>query len=175
MIANFLSQFDYSPYQAYFCLKDMEQKTGFLVHLAMAYPLIVPFLRGLYLEMNSWRPGRNQDGWKLSKRAYNAYLNDSLREGSDKFSSGSYKEENAPIKVKAVFRLFKQLEALYLLFGDNEPALRLIRGTVNVEVIYIFGGASGSGFGDSFTEEYSVGFIFGAWNEEGEGTSSNYQ
>ena len=45
-------------------LKDMEQKTGFLLYLDMAYPLIMPFTRGLYLTMNSWRPKRDRDSWK---------------------------------------------------------------------------------------------------------------
>ena len=80
--------------------------------------------------MNSWRPGQDQDGWKLSKSAYDAYLNDGLEEGSDKFSLGSYKEENDLSKVKEVHCLFKQLEALLLLFRENEKALRLIQGTV---------------------------------------------
>ena len=30
-------------------LKDLERKTGFLVHLTMAFPAMMPFLRGLYL------------------------------------------------------------------------------------------------------------------------------
>ena len=33
-------------------LKDMEQKTGFLVHLSMEYPLITAFMIGIYLTMN---------------------------------------------------------------------------------------------------------------------------
>ena len=69
--------------------------------------------------MNSWRPGRYQDGWNLSNRDYGAYLNSGLEEGSDKFSLGSYKEENDPSKVKEVHCLFKQLEALSLLFREN--------------------------------------------------------
>ena len=124
----------------------MEQKTGFLVNLDMSYSLIMPLLRGIHLKMNSWRPGRYQDGWKLSKRAYDAHLNACLEEGDAKFYYGSYKKENSPVKVKVVPCLFKQLEELYLLFEDNEPALRLIRGTVAVEALYIFGGALGSGF-----------------------------
>ena len=59
IIAKFLSQFDSSTDQSYFFLKYMEQKTGFLLYLAMAYPLIMPFKRGLYLKMNSWRPGHD--------------------------------------------------------------------------------------------------------------------
>ena len=42
----------------------MKRKTGFLVHLAMAYTLIIQFLRGLYLTMNYWRPNVDRDGWK---------------------------------------------------------------------------------------------------------------
>ena len=76
----------------------MEHKTGFLVDFAMDYPLIMPFLIGLYLTVISWRPGRDQDGWNLSKRAYAVYLNAVLEEGSNKFSSGYYKEENAQSK-----------------------------------------------------------------------------
>ena len=53
-----------------FNLKKLEQKVGFLVHLGMAYPLMVPFLRGpLYLTMNNWRSGRENSGWKLSRGA----------------------------------------------------------------------------------------------------------
>ena len=92
MIAKFLSQFDSSTARPYFLLKDMEHKTGFLVHLAMAYPLIIPLLRGIYMMMKSWRPGKDRYGRNLSKRAYGEYLNDGLGEGSAKFSSGSYEE-----------------------------------------------------------------------------------
>ena len=77
--------------------------------------------------------------------------------------------------MKAVPCIFKQLEALYLLFGDIKPAIRLLIGTVAVDFIYIFGDASGSGFGFSQTEEYTIGFRFGVWNEELNGTSSNYR
>ena len=67
--------------------------------------------------------------------------------------------------MKAVPCLFKQLEALSLLFGHNEATLHLIRGTFTVYVLYIFGDASGSGFGTYWTEEDSVGFRFGVWNK----------
>ena len=53
--------------------------------------------------------------------------------------------------------------------------MRLIRGTVTVEVIHIFGDTSGSGFGASWAEEYAVCFRFGVWNKEGDGTISNYR
>ena len=69
--------------------------------------------------MNSWRPGRYQDGWNLSNWDYGAYLNSGLEEGSAKFSSGYYKEYNTPIRVKEVTFILNQFEALSLLIGYN--------------------------------------------------------
>ena len=111
----------------------------------------------------------------ISITRYYAYLNSGFREGSAKFSLSYYKEENGTIKVKAVTWLFKQFEALSLLFCDNETDLRLIRVTVSIDVLYIFGDASGSRFGGLLTEEDLVGFGFGVWNEEGGVNNSNYQ
>ena len=70
---------------------------------------------------------------------------------------------------------FKQLEALSLLLRDKKPALRLIQGTVSIDVLCVFEDASGSGSGTSWTEEYAKGFRFGVLNEEGDDTTSNYQ
>ena len=54
-----------------FDLKDLERKAGFLVHLSMTYPLLSPpFMRGFYLTMNTWREGRDQDGWKMTSRMW---------------------------------------------------------------------------------------------------------
>ena len=68
-------------------LKEMERKTGFLVHLDMSYPLIMPFMKDLYLTINSWRLKKDRDGWKLSKRAYDSFIND----GRSKVRLGYYR------------------------------------------------------------------------------------
>jgi hypothetical protein len=54
--------------------KQLERDIGCLVHLSMSYPEMTPYLRGFYLTMNSWRKGRDKDGWKLSPRAYRKRL-----------------------------------------------------------------------------------------------------
>jgi len=64
-IASVLSQFTSPEDLTEMELKDLERKVGFLVHLATAYPLMTPFLIGLYLTMNSWRSERDEDGWKM--------------------------------------------------------------------------------------------------------------
>ena len=158
-------------------LKDLERKTGFLVHLAMAYPAIMPFLRGLYLTMNSWRSMRDGQGWKLSRRAYDVYMSQARRSGEslDPGISIADEEEGAPPKVKAVPRLYGQLLALQLIFAGEEPGLRLIRGASVLELLYIFGDASGAGFGSSWNEAFRLGFRFGVWGEDSDGPSSNYR
>ena len=158
-------------------LKDLERKTGFLVHLAMAYPAMMPFLRGLYLTMNSWRSMRDGDGWKLSRRAYDVYMSQSRRagQGLDPEIQVADDEEGAPSLVRAVPRLYGQLLALQLIFSGDEPGLRLIRGASILELLYIFGDASGAGFGSSWNDGFGLGFRFGVWGEEGDGTSSNFR
>ena len=59
--------------------------------------------------------------------------------------------------VKAVGRLFKHLSALSELSKEDDPDMRLIQGAVIMEVVYIFGDYSGSGFGLSWTEGISIG------------------
>ena len=53
--------------------------------------------------------------------------------------------------------------------------MRFIRGAAILEVLYIFGDDSGSGFGLSWKEGIFIEYRFGVWNEEGYGTSSNYR
>ena len=53
IIGNLLAKFNHVNHFPDMNLKDTEQKTGFLVNLAMTYPLIMTVLRGIYLTMNS--------------------------------------------------------------------------------------------------------------------------
>ena len=91
------------------------------------------------------------------------------------YSSVYKEEEKAPKAVKEVGQLFNQLSALLELFMEDDLALRIIRGYVIVEVVCIFGDDSKSGFGSSWIEGISVGYRFGVWNEEANGTSFNYR
>ncbi len=157
-----------------FNLKKLEQKVGFLVHLGMAYPLMVPFLRGLYLTMNNWRSGRENSGWKLSRGARLALM--TAMRGSKEWMGEPANYSDAPVVVKAVPLLRFHLEALAELFKSAEPSLRLIRGHALFEAMYVFGDASGEGFGSSWLgSDGSISFRFGVWGAEGIGTSSNYR
>jgi hypothetical protein len=45
-----------------FPYKQLRSDVGFLVHKAMTYSDMMPFLKGFYLTLNSWRPDRNKEG-----------------------------------------------------------------------------------------------------------------
>lgn len=37
---------------------------GFLVYVARTYSALVPYLKGLHLTIDSWRPNRDEEGWR---------------------------------------------------------------------------------------------------------------
>jgi hypothetical protein len=41
---------------------------GFLVYVTQAYPGMKPYLKGFNLSLETWREGRDEDGWKLQPR-----------------------------------------------------------------------------------------------------------
>ena len=47
--------------------KELERQTGFFNHLTMTFDDMNPFLKGFYLALNSWRPKRDKDDWKMSE------------------------------------------------------------------------------------------------------------
>jgi hypothetical protein len=44
--------------------KELERDRGFLVHVQHTYPAITPYLKGIHLTIDSWRIGRDEEGWK---------------------------------------------------------------------------------------------------------------
>ena len=156
--------------------KELEKDLGFLVHLAMTYANIKPFLRGFYLTLNSWREGRNKAGWKLSHQAYNLFLQLGRR-GEEYDYEESFKRcnDDAPKRVKAVPLMKEHVNILVEMFTSEKPVLRLMRGSSIVEAMYIFGDASGLGFGSSWHMENQINFRYGIWGLGSEDTSSNYR
>jgi hypothetical protein len=45
--------------------KVLERIRGFLVYVARTYTPLTPFLMGLPMTIDGWRPGRDEDGWGL--------------------------------------------------------------------------------------------------------------
>jgi hypothetical protein len=159
--------------------KEMMSGRGFLVHLSRTYPGLVPFLKGVHHTLESWRKGRNKDGWKYSRDEWRMFLGE-VAENKVGFEQAlqSYLEEDdtdAPARVKGVNRLKRDLTSLQHIMKSSTPPLRLIRGKQLSYVLYGFGDASGAGFGSSWENKDGVCYRFGVWGKDAHGRSSNYR
>ena len=43
--------------------KALELCVRFIVYVSLWYGSMVPYLKGIYLTLNCWRPGRDEEGW----------------------------------------------------------------------------------------------------------------
>lgn len=163
--------------------KDLERKRGFLIHLARTFTYMNPYLKGFHLTMESFRPGRDEMGWKLSKRGWADVLSGEMGHEIKKEElhqaikdhKDAHTPRDPPKRVKAVPRMLGDLRALWLLFQLKHPPLRLVRGRCISEALYGFGDASGKGFGASWEEGEKIFYRLGVWGRDGDGTSSNYR
>jgi hypothetical protein len=99
---------------------QLERRKGFLVYVVQAYPSLVPYLKGIHLTLNSWRSGRNEDGWKQTR----ADMEHLRRNGCPEETMKSLSDE-APRLVMPVPRLEQDLKSLLALTDPlvplNEP------------------------------------------------------
>ena len=167
---------------------QMECDVGFLVHLSRTFPAIFPYLKGFYLSLNSWRKGRNDEGWKYSMAEWRAAmeLDDDLpsyqvmREAKKVHPGQSHIDR--PELVDVVPQLGMDLKAIGELLRGEEPVHRLVRGDKVRSDKFAFGDASGGGFGSSLEAKDTVGsdcnginYRFGTWDEGTSKESSNYR
>ena len=45
--------------------KELTHCCGFLIYVSRTYYAFKPYLRGLHKTIDSWRPGRDEEGWKI--------------------------------------------------------------------------------------------------------------
>ena len=87
---------------------------GFLIHLAMTFPTITPYLKGIHLTVDGWRPNRVDEGWKLSNKSWVTLLQH--LEETDPEQAAHYRETlakgKAPNDVSPVPRLRDDIFAL---------------------------------------------------------------
>lgn len=164
--------------------KEMEVSRFFLCHLSMTYEVIVPFLKGFHLCLSIHQDKRDDDGWKLTDKAWQAYLfdkNDLIgRNGfissdtinqSDKLTG----DRGTPENVKVTEQLRNDLEALTaFLKGDVPPVVN--DRCENIQIVrYGFGDASGTGFGSTIQTKKGLKYRVGVWGSDDENESSNYK
>jgi hypothetical protein len=42
--------------------KELEKTRGFLIYVSRTYPPMNPFLKGMHLKIDAWRPERDEEG-----------------------------------------------------------------------------------------------------------------
>ena len=160
--------------------KELESDLGYLVHLSMSYSNMKPFLKGFYSTLNGWRPDRDEKGWKLSFKAYQHYL----QLGRRSESQNDYMEINdeteddgAPETVPVLPLMLDHTKVLMDMFANEQPVLLLKRCCSRFEAMYVFGDASGLGFGSSsWVVGERLNYRYGVWGlSTGEDSSSNYR
>jgi len=114
-----------------------ESFRGFLVYVLHTYTGMVPYLKGIHLTIDSWRPDRDEDGWRIS----NCYDRKLLLETT---------LEEAPDLVIPVHRLRDDIDMLLQLTSFKDPPKIPIRPT-DTRVAKV-SDASGQGFGSSLWE-----------------------
>jgi hypothetical protein len=118
--------------------KSLERNAGFIVYVAMTYTSMIPYLKGIYLTLNSRRGNRNKEGWKETNK----------RKRQDEIPQGPTECEDPPEWVCPVARLKLDVEALMELTHHKEPPDVPIR-SVESAATYLVGDASGEGFGST--------------------------
>jgi hypothetical protein len=170
LLTELSEELEHSPELSF---KGLEQKRGFLVHVQRTYPCITPYLKGFHNTLDSWRPQRDEEGWKLqSEPVQLAWNPDAESWDFTRPPSAS----TPPSTVKAVPRLASDLRCLQRLFSDPTPPLRLVRANSVTVATYGFVDASGSGFGGSILlPNGDTIFHHGFWGSDEEHRSSNYR
>jgi hypothetical protein len=159
--------------------KPMLSGRGFLVHLSRTYPSLTPFMKGVHHTIESWRVGRNEDGWKFSQDDWRMFLGE-VSEVKSEFEQVlkdyvSKGDKEAPIRVKGVKRLKSDLVSMLQIMSSDTPPHRLVRGKQLSYVLYGFGDASGAGFGSSWKNKDGLSYRFGIWGKDAHGKTSNYR
>mmetsp|Transcript_21443 Transcript_21443/g.30696 ORF Transcript_21443/g.30696 Transcript_21443/m.30696 type:complete len:502 (+) Transcript_21443:2685-4190(+) len=152
--------------------KNLERIRGFLLYVTRTYPGLVPYLKGFHLTLDSWRPGRDSDGWRLTLAEMRA-TRASNEEGEleDEFFSN----KKAPEFVSPSARLPDDISVLLQLTSADSPPKRFVRSKLIATACYGFGDASGSGFGSTVQGLDGVRYRHGLWGRDNNAKSSNYR
>jgi hypothetical protein len=134
---------------------------------------MVPYLKGIHLTLDAWRDKRGADGspvdedeWRISNTIDNRLEDADARQGG----------EVPPEFVRKAARLGDDLKMLRKLTEDNEAPKRASRST-ETAAAYMFGDASGGGFGTSLwlADSEVLDLTYGTWRSEVSKQSSNFR
>ena len=157
---------------------------GFLIYVVRTYPWLNPYIKGLHLTVDSWRPGRGASGFKLRgeelERAMAVWTASRglpcRREDEDGLEEASptpqHSSDEPPGDVRPVARLRRDIVCLLELTKLPQPPRQLYRAK-HVTAFFVIGDASGAGKGVAVVEQYGVDYEAGSWKVQWRKESSN--
>ena len=148
--------------------KQLLSCRGFLIYASRTYRPFKPYLRGLHKTIDSWRPFRDKDGWKVMQAVIEAKLSGDIDLKINQAGPSSK-------FIKVLPRLKSDFETLEKLTQPEAPPKVVRRRKKMASASYGFGDASGSGFGNAIEVEGKVHSEFGEWSAEVEDKHSNYK
>jgi hypothetical protein len=156
--------------------KGLEKDRGFLTHLAMTFPAIIPLLKRLHQTLDQWRLNREADGWACSEKEHREWLRvfHHTHEGDDEFIY-DFMNAGAPPTVKPLPCFVDNLGGLVKIFSSRHPPVIILRPLAVFMIIYGFGDASGKGFGSTFARGDDISYRIGTWGDDETGESSNWR
>jgi hypothetical protein len=153
--------------------KTLESYRGFLIYISRTYPSITLYLKRIHLTLDSWWPWRDDEGWKLPLSEIKAAQE--ANSASTSLKPDSNVQEKPPLVAKPAPRLHDDIHPLSVLFSSDKPPRRIIRLNKISEALYMFGDASGSGFGSSLKVGKEIFYLHGQWKPSFSQESSNYR
>ena len=160
--------------------KRLQSDRGFLVYVAQAYPTMKPYLKGFHLSLETWRGGRNKEGWKIRETSLPTEGDDvpsreevELEADEGDVVGAETRAGPASGITMAVPRLKTDLEALLVLTNSDTPRVRVVRNSRTCTALYGFGDASSNGFGATIERKSGVIGRYGLWAADTSRESSN--
>ena len=155
-------------------IKMMKSIRGFLVYVGRTYVSMVPYLKGIHATIDSWRSGRDPDGFKYTNQG--RWVNDVDFDDFDPRIDIPEDPDVEPLFVQPVPRLRDDLTCLLALTEKDSPPPQRVRMRKNGKVMYGFGDASKQGFGTSIElSDKSVMWRSGQFKTIVQEQSSNYR
>jgi hypothetical protein len=169
-------------------LKQLLQIRGFLMYVVRTYPWINPYMKGLHLTIDSWRPFRGADSFKLRGRELEAALawglddnlpcrrdkdeDEELLEGDTGLPYEPATGEEPPLEVTPVPRLLDDLDYLQRLTEPEAPPRQLYRAN-RACALFVIGDAGGKAKGAVVVTQYGLDYESGVWSQQWRKRSSN--
>jgi len=144
--------------------EPLESIAGFINYVARTYPWLLPYLYGVYLQLNNWLPGRDPEGWKDN--------NASIKEMAKLLT-----RKDRPVCSKRIPRITRDVRALQSLTSSETPVNRVARPTHRAKTIHSFGDASGQFFGQAEYEQDTdvIRLNVGKWTKTASEKGSNFR